>query len=97
MVLAGASGACSLWPLPSLGLLSGLVAMSSYVNMHDTWIGIIIGILGVGSFYVPCWFLENVLLIDEPLGAATLHMSLGIVGLISVSFFSNSPYVIHGQ
>jgi hypothetical protein len=45
--LAGASGACSLWPLLSLGdlafamngLLSGLVATCSGVNVHNTWSG----------------------------------------------------------
>jgi ammonia channel protein AmtB len=32
------------------GVLSGLVATCSGVNVHDTWIGVVIGILGAVGF-----------------------------------------------
>jgi Amt family ammonium transporter len=104
-VLAGASGACTLllfaiWKLKHWnmafamnGLLGGMVATCSGVNVYDTWIAVVIGILGAAGFYVQDWLFENVLHIDDPLGASALHMGSGMVGLISVGFFANSVYV----
>jgi Amt family ammonium transporter len=104
-VLAGAAGACSLlavsvikfkqWDLAFAmnGLLAGMVASCSGVNVYDTGIAIVVGILAAGGFYVQNWLMENVLRIDDPLGAAALHMGAGIVGVISVGFFANPRYV----
>jgi len=104
-VLAAASGAVTLllfglwrfgsWDLAFAmnGLLGGMVATCSGVNVYDSWIAVCIGVLGAIGFYIQAWLSENYLRIDDPLNAAALHMGSGIVGMISVGFFANPDYV----
>lgn len=104
-VLAGSAGAfvSLLWGLWRFGtwdmayavngLLGGMVATCSGVNVYDPWIGVCVGILGAAGTYAQIWLFESVLHIDDPLNASAVHQGAGIVGLISVGFFANSAYV----
>jgi Amt family ammonium transporter len=104
-VLAAGSGAVSLllyglWKFkcwdPAFainGLLGGMVATCSGVNVYDSWIAVVIGILGAGGFYLQAWLFENKFHIDDPLNASALHMGSGIVGMIAVGFFANPSYL----
>jgi Amt family ammonium transporter len=75
------------------GLLGGMVATCSGVNVYDTGIAVVVGILGAGGYCVLNSLFENVFRIDDPVGAGSLHMGSGMVGVISVGFFANARYV----
>lgn len=103
--LAAGSGPCSLlfygvirngvWdPAFAMnGLLGGMVATCSGVNVYDSWVAILIGILGAWGFYVQVWVSEWFLFIDDPLNASALHMGSGMIGMLAVGFFANDKYV----
>lgn len=69
------------------------MATCSGVNVYDSWIAVVIGILGAGGFYVQAWLFENKLHIDDPLNASALHMGSGIVGMLAVAFLANPRYL----
>ncbi|KAL7564741.1 hypothetical protein ACA910_010152 [Epithemia clementina (nom. ined.)] len=75
------------------GLLGGMVASCSGVNVFDTWSAIIVGMLGALGFYVQVWVFETILQIDDPLNASPLHMGSGITGMLAVGFLANDKYV----
>lgn len=70
-----------------------MVATCSGVNVYDSWIAVVIGLLGAAGFYVQAWLFENKLFIDDPLNASALHMGSGIVGMIAVAFLANPKYL----
>lgn len=71
------------------GLLAGLVAItapSGYVSpINGFIIGAIAGFLVVGAV----WFFDNVLHIDDPVGAISVHGVCGMWGQISVGLFAD--------
>ncbi|KAL7568902.1 hypothetical protein ACA910_015549 [Epithemia clementina (nom. ined.)] len=103
--LAAASGGCALlfygvlrngvWdPAFAMnGLLGGMVASCSGVNVFDTWSAIIVGILGALGFYVQVWVFETKLRIDDPLNASPLHMGSGIMGMLAVGFLAMTRWL----
>ena len=104
--LAGASGCLTLlsvgyyWReektvdlgLSMNGLLSGMVATCSGVGYYNPWAGIPIGITGSLSYYASAWVLER-LRIDDPLGAAPVHLGAGAWGMLLVAFFANGEFM----
>ncbi|KAL7525479.1 hypothetical protein ACHAWF_001382 [Thalassiosira exigua] len=104
--LAGASGCLTLlWVgyrfregktvdlgLSMNGLLSGMVATCSGVGYFDPWAGIPIGATGALSYYAMAALLEK-LRIDDPLGAAPVHLGAGAWGMFLVAFFVNGRYM----
>ena len=74
------------------GLLSGMVATCSGVGYYDPWAGIPVGITGALSYYAFALLLEK-LRIDDPIGAAPVHLAAGGWGLICAAFFTNGAYL----
>jgi ammonia channel protein AmtB len=74
------------------GLLSGMVASCSGCNVYAPWAAILVGIGGAFSFFFQNWLFEYILHIDDPLGAAALHMGAGTFGLLMVGFFADSQF-----
>lgn len=74
------------------GLLSGMVATCAGVGYYDAWAGIPVGITGALSCYAFALLLEK-LRIDDPVGAAPVHLAAGGWGLICAAFFSNGAYL----
>lgn len=74
------------------GLLAGMVASCSGVNVYDPWAAVVVGIVGAFSYFVQNYLWEYVLHIDDPVGAAPLHMGAGIAGLLCVGFLAQSDY-----
>jgi len=74
------------------GLLAGLVAITApcaYVGAPEAaLIGAVAGVLVI----VSANFLENVLKIDDPVGASSVHGACGIWGALSVGLFANGSY-----
>jgi len=70
------------------------VASSSGANVYDTWIAVVVGLLGAVGFNLQVLLFEKVLRIDDPLNASALHMGAGITGMICVGFFANPDYTM---
>ena len=98
--LAGAAGCIAVmlitWlktgkPDPSLtanGLLAGLVAITAPCGSVENWAAIVIGIVGGIIVYAGVMFNENVLKLDDPVGAIAVHGYSGSWGLLAVGIFS---------
>jgi Amt family ammonium transporter len=71
------------------GLLAGLVAItapSGFVSpVNSCIIGLIAGVL----VCVSCAFIENVLKVDDPVGAISVHGTNGLWGVLSVGLFAD--------
>jgi ammonium transporter, Amt family len=71
------------------GLLAGLVAItapSGFVSpVNSCIIGLIAGVL----VCVSCAFVENVLKVDDPVGAISVHGTNGLWGVLSVGLFAD--------
>ena len=78
-------------PDPSLtanGLLAGLVAVTAPCGSITNWAAIVIGIIAGIIVYAGVMFNENVLKLDDPVGAIAVHGYCGTWGLLSVGIFS---------
>ncbi|MBR1796526.1 MAG: ammonium transporter [Clostridiales bacterium] len=70
--------------------LAGLVAITAPCDTADALGAAIIGIVSGLLVVFGVWFLDNVLHIDDPVGAVAVHMMNGIWGTIAVGLFSTS-------
>jgi Amt family ammonium transporter len=78
-------------PDPSLtanGLLGGLVAITAPCGSVSNWAALAIGIVAGIIIYFGVMFNENVLKVDDPVGAIVVHGYCGSWGLLSVGLFS---------
>ena len=75
------------------GLLAGMVATCSGVGYYDPWVGILVGSTGALVYYGMAWVMEFIWRIDDPLGAAPLHLGSGAWGMIIVAFCANPAYI----
>ena len=57
------------------------------------WVGLLVGSTGALVYNALAWVLEFKMRIDDPLGAAPLHLGSGAWGMIMVSFFANPTYL----
>ncbi len=103
-ILAGSAGCLAamflvwrLWgkPDPSMavnGMLAGLVAITAPCAFVTPWAAIVIGLIGgflvVGSVV----FIERVLKVDDPVGAASVHGVNGAWGMIALGLFADGSY-----
>jgi Amt family ammonium transporter len=91
--LAGGAGGLALlavgkawhgiWDLGSAmnGVLGGLVSVCAGCNVVDVWAGIVIGGSGAVVMFFAGLLLER-LRVDDPLGAAPMHLGAGLWGLV---------------
>ena len=70
--------------------LAGLVAITAPCDTTDVLGSAIIGIVAGVLVVFGVWFLDNVLRVDDPVGAVAVHMMNGIWGTIAVGLFSTS-------
>ena len=70
--------------------LAGLVAITAPCDTADALGACIIGIVSGLLVVFGVWLLDNVLHIDDPVGAVAVHMMNGIWGTIAVGLFSTS-------
>ena len=70
--------------------LAGLVAITAPCDTADALGSAIIGIVSGLLVVFGVWLLDNVLHIDDPVGAVAVHMINGIWGTIAVGLFSTS-------
>ena len=70
--------------------LAGLVAITAGCDVTDALGAIIIGSVAGLLVCFGVWFLDNVLRVDDPVGAVAVHMMNGIWGTIAVGLFATS-------
>ena len=70
--------------------LAGLVAITAGCDVTDALGAIIIGSVAGLLVCFGVWFLDNVLRVDDPVGAAAVHMMNGIWGTIAVGLFATN-------
>ena len=70
--------------------LAGLVAITAPCDTADALGASIIGIVSGLLVVFGVWLLDNVLHVDDPVGAVAVHMMNGIWGTVAVGLFSTS-------
>ena len=68
--------------------LAGLVAITAGCDVTDAFGSIIIGVVSGLLVCFGVWFLDNVIHVDDPVGAVAVHMMNGIWGTIAVGLFA---------
>ena len=82
------------------GSLAGLVAITAGCASVDCLGAIIIGICSGAIVVFGVWFVDNVLKVDDPVGAVAVHGCNGLFGTIAVGLFATGtpqyPDGLHG-
>jgi Amt family ammonium transporter len=71
------------------GLLAGLVAITAPSGFVNTAGACIIGLVAGVLVCLSCSFFENVLKVDDPVGAISVHGTNGLWGVLSVGLFAD--------
>jgi ammonium transporter, Amt family len=71
------------------GLLAGLVAITAPSGFVNTTGAAIIGLIAGVLVCISCWFVENVMKVDDPVGAISVHGTNGLWGVLSVGLFAD--------
>ncbi len=71
------------------GLLAGLVAITAPSGFVNTTGACIIGLVAGVLVCLSCTFFENVLKVDDPVGAISVHGTNGLWGVLSVGLFAD--------
>ncbi|HBY53188.1 MAG TPA: ammonium transporter [Marinilabiliales bacterium] len=107
--MAGAAGALAglaiswiRWRKPSLsfalnGALAGLVGVTAGCAAVTATGAIFIGLIAGTVLVFAVTFIDNVLKIDDPVGAVSVHGVCGALGTILVGFFSESGGLLYGH
>jgi Amt family ammonium transporter len=71
------------------GLLAGLVAITAPSGFVSTVGAAIIGLVAGVLVCLSCAFMENVLKVDDPVGAISVHGTNGLWGVLSIGLFAD--------
>jgi len=71
------------------GLLAGLVAITAPSGFVSPVSSAIIGLIAGVLVCLSCAFIENVLKVDDPVGAISVHGANGLWGVLSVGLFAD--------
>ena len=74
------------------GMLAGLVAITAPCAFVTAPISIFIGLVAGVLVVVSAMFIENVLKIDDPVGASSVHGVCGAWGILSLGLFADGRY-----
>ena len=74
------------------GMLAGLVAITAPCAFVDPYVAAIIGSIAGVLVVLAAGFIENVLKVDDPVGAIAVHGVCGIWGVLAVGLFANGKY-----
>lgn len=74
------------------GMLAGLVAITAPCAFVAPWAALTIGAIAGGICYGSVWFVENVLKVDDPVGAISVHGVCGAFGVLCVGIFADGTY-----
>jgi Amt family ammonium transporter len=107
-LLAGAAGATSAIYIVMIrtgkadiemaanGSLAGLVGITAGCAYVDPWAAVVIGLIAGGLMVGGISFVKNVLKVDDPVGAVTVHGINGAWGLLAVGIFATGHNGVSG-
>ena len=78
------------------GALAGLVGITAPVAFVEPWSAVVIGAISAPIMIVSVMVIENVLKIDDPVGAVSVHGVTGLWGLLAVGIFANGNNDVDG-
>ena len=78
------------------GALAGLVGITAPVAHVDPWAAVVIGAIAAPIMMGSVMFLENVLKIDDPVSAISVHGTCGLWGILAVGIFANGNNDVNG-
>jgi Amt family ammonium transporter len=78
------------------GLLAGLVAITAPSAWVNTAGACIIGVIAGVLVCLSVAFVENVMKVDDPVGAVSVHGTCGLWGVISVGLFADGSFGVTG-
>ena len=78
------------------GLLAGLVAITAPCAWVNTFGAAIIGGIAGVLVCLSAAYVENVMKVDDPVGAVSVHGTCGMFGLVAVGLFADGSYGVTG-
>ncbi len=78
------------------GALAGLVGVTAPVAYIDPWAAVVIGAIAAPIMMGSVIFIERFLKIDDPVGAISVHGTVGLWGLLAVGIFANGNNGVEG-
>ena len=78
------------------GALAGLVGITAPVAHVDPWAAVVIGAIAAPIMFGSVMFIENVLKIDDPVSAISVHGTCGLWGILAVGIFANGNNDVNG-
>ncbi len=78
------------------GALAGLVGITAPVAFVEPWSAVVIGAIAAPIMMASVVFIENVLKIDDPVGAISVHGTTGLWGILAVGIFANGNNGVTG-
>ena len=78
------------------GALAGLVGITAPVAFVEPWSAVVIGAIAAPIMMASVAFIENVLKIDDPVGAISVHGTTGLWGILAVGIFANGNNGVKG-
>ena len=78
------------------GALAGLVGITAPVAHVDPWAAVVIGAIAAPIMFASVMFIENVLKIDDPVSAISVHGTCGLWGILAVGIFANGNNDVNG-
>ncbi len=79
------------------GLLGGLVAITASADVMTPQTSFLIGALGGVVVHASTYLLEDILKLDDPLGAIPVHGFAGAFGTLAVAFFAPQESLLAGS
>ena len=70
------------------GALAGLVGITAGCAYVDTWAAVVIGLIAGVIMIGGVGFVKNIIKVDDPVGAVTVHGICGAWGVIAVGIFA---------
>lgn len=74
------------------GALAGLVGITAPCAYVAPWAAVVIGVVAGFVMLGSVYFVENVLKVDDPVGAVSVHGTTGLWGLLAVGIFADGTY-----
>ena len=78
------------------GALAGLVGVTAPVAFVEPWSAVVIGAIAAPIMMGSVWAIENILKIDDPVGAISVHGTCGLWGILAVGIFANGNNGVEG-
>jgi len=75
------------------GILAGLVGVTAGCNAFPYWAAILVGAIAGILVVFAVSFFDNVLKVDDPVGALSVHGACGIWGTLAVGIFGGGNFV----